>query len=103
MWWKLFLKSVLYVAKKPAVQQWARTQARKAVERMRRRTEKKAAIIYASVGLDPAPKPKLSTLVRTDRDILRPGMVVVQDGRALRVARLISSNVKETVYEAVDA
>jgi hypothetical protein len=101
--WNLLLKGLLAVTSNPAVQQWAKRQALRLVDKIRNRAELKIADLHATVGLDPAPKPKLSRMIRTEKDILHPGQVAIVDGKAFRVIRLISSSAKETIYEGIEA
>lgn len=101
--WRLILKVVLAVSGRPEVRAWAQRKARKAVERIRNRAESQTAKIADAAGLDPAPKPKLSRLIRTEKDVLKPGQTVIVEGAPFRIVRLISSSARETVYEAVEA
>jgi hypothetical protein len=101
--WKHIIKAVLTLSHNPAVQQWVRRRARIIIDRIRNRAEKRIAGLYEAAGLDPAPKPKLSRMIRTDKDILHPGQVAIVDGKAYRVVRLISSSAAETVYEGIEA
>ena len=103
MWWKWIVQAVMYLSKDPKVQAWARLQALNAINRLRRKNETLVASLYDAAKLDPAPKPKAGRLIRTERDILKPGQVAIVEGRSFRIVRLLSSNARETVYEAVEA
>ena len=100
--WKLILSGLLALSRNPAVQQWARRRARLVIDKIRNRAESRIASISAAAGLDPAPKAKLSRMIRMEQDTLHPGQVVIEGGKAYRIVRLISSNAHETVYEAVE-
>lgn len=101
--WKFILKGLLTASSNPAVRQWAQRKARKIIEAAALKANKQVAELSAAVGIDPGPKPKVATMIRTEKDILRPGQVAVVDGKAFRIIRLLSSNAKETVYEGVEA
>jgi hypothetical protein len=103
MWWKWVIKALLMLSQNPKAQAWARLKALKAINRIRSRTEQTTADLFDAAGLVPSPKPKMGRLIRTERDILKPGQVAVVEGKAYRVVRLISSHARETVYEAVEA
>lgn len=102
MFWKLVVKTVLALSKKPEVRQWAQRQARKAIDRVRNRAELRIANLYDAAGLEATPKPKLSQLVRMEKDIAHPGQVVIVGNKAIRILRLISSGSRETVYEGIE-
>lgn len=102
MFWKLVVRAALSLSKKPEVRQWAQRQARKAIDRVRNRAELRIAGLYDAAGLEATPKPKLSRLIRMEKDILHPGQVVIVDQKGYRVIRLISSGSSETVYEGIE-
>lgn len=101
--WKAILKAVVAVSARPEVRAWVQRRARKLIDKIRARAERRIGDLTAAAGLDPAPKPKLSRMIRTERDILHPGQVAVVDGKAYRIVRLLTSNARETVYEGVEA
>lgn len=100
--WKWVLRGLVALSQKPALRAWVQRKARIVADRIRHRAELRVAALYDSAGLD-VPKPKMTRLIRTEKDILRPGQVAVVDGKAFRVVRLVSSNARETAYEAVEA
>lgn len=100
--WKWIIRAALAVTSDPRVQQIARRQARRVIDKVRTRAEMRIARLYDAAGLEQTPKPKLSRLIRTEKDILRPGQIVIVDAKAYRVVRLLSSSAMETVYEGVE-
>lgn len=101
--WKWIIQAVLALSRNPKVQAWAKKKAVQAINSARQRGEQQAAALADVAGINPVPKPKVGRLIRTERDILKPGQVAIVDGKPYRVVRLLSSNAQETVYEAVEA
>lgn len=104
MWWKWVLRAVLAVSQNEAVRGWVRRRAKSLIDAARKRAEARIADFTAMADDDPpadaTPGAKVSVLVRTPKDTLRPGQVTLVDDRELRIIRLLSSNPTETVYEA---
>lgn len=105
MWWKWILRGVLAISSNPAVQQWARRQAAKLIERAIQDHAQNIADLHAAVGLEvprapEPPRPHVVKMIRTQQDTLKPGMVVVVDGTPFQIRRLLTVSPKEATYEA---
>lgn len=98
--WKWILKAVAAASSDPRVQAWVKRKARDLASRVRINAEKKIAGLHETAGI-PTAVVKLTQLVKTDKDVLRPGQVAIVDGKAIRIVRLISSHATETIYEGV--
>jgi hypothetical protein len=110
MWWKWIIQAVLALSQNPKVKAWAKAKALEAVSNLTIKSDRQAAELLDVVGLKTVaasieasvPKPKMGRLIRTERDVLKRDQVAMVDGKSYRVTRLLTSNAKETVYEAIE-
>ena len=89
---------VLRAAVAVGLDKWAKKKAVAVAAKLRAKAIQKADGILESVGTKVAPAG--SIIVREDRDTLRPGSVVVRDGRSYRVTSLLMVNKLGAFYEA---
>lgn len=96
--WKFIIKAAVRVGKSD----WAKKQAGKLIHKLRRRLEVKLKDIAdaADIKLPSPPVMRQGRLVSMSRDSLKPGQQILLDGQKLRITRLISHSVNETIYEA---
>jgi len=93
--WGWVLKAALAVG----LDKWAKKKAVQLAAKLKSRAVKKADAVLAAAG---AQLPATGTIiVREDKDIHRPGQVVVRDDRTYRVVKLLMVNKLGAFYEAV--
>lgn len=99
MWWKAALK----VAVMLGLDSWAKKKAVEIASKLRKRAANKADGILEAAGTKAiqASGAAGSIVVREERDVLRPGSVVVQNDRSYRVVKLLFANKLGAFYEAV--
>jgi hypothetical protein len=94
MWWKLVLQAAVAVG----LDKWAKRKAINLAAKIKSKATKKADMILETVGQKALSAS--SIIVREDRDMLRPGQVVVKDDRSYRVTKLLLVNKLGAFYEA---
>jgi hypothetical protein len=96
--WKWVLKAAIYAGKS----EWARAAAKKVIERLRRRLDRKLQAVAdaAGIAVPPVDEIRQGRIVRARSDIFKPGQVVLVAGERFRISRLLSHSATETVYEA---
>lgn len=92
--WGWVLKAAVAVG----LDRWAKRKAVEVAGKLRSRARNKADAILEAVGTKVAPPG--SIVIREDRDILRPGMVVVRDSVSFRITKLLLVNRAGAFYEA---
>lgn len=96
--WTLIIKLAVRFGKT----EWAKGFARATIERLRREMEVRLKGIAdaADIKLPPPPAMRSGRLVSMRTDSLKPGQQILLDNQKLRITRLISHSVNETIYEA---
>ena len=102
--WRWIFAVVLKVARRPAVQSWARTKAKQLIDKGRARVEARTKALADSVGIAVPKLPpdtfRVSRIIRTHTESLKPGNVLQIEGESFRITRLIWASAKEVIYEA---
>lgn len=94
MWWKWVLKAAIALG----FDDWAEKKAIELAVMLKVRVEKRVDQVLAAVSKKV--EPEGVTIIRRDRDDLRPGSVIVQNDVSYRVVRLVKANSLGAFYEA---
>lgn len=104
--WKWILRGVLALSHNPDVQRWVRAKAKLLIGRARARVEARVKVLADAVGIavpDASANPstlRLSQVICTKTESLKPGNLVQLDGSTYRITRLLRASADECVYEA---
>lgn len=94
--WKLALS----LAIKFGLGDWAKRKAVELAGKLKKKATAKADGLLETVGEKIVKPPEGTIVIREDRDILRPGAVVIRDSKSYRVAKLLMVNKLGAFYEA---
>lgn len=93
--WGWVLKAAIAVG----LDKWAKRKAIELAAKLRKRAVAKADSILEAAGTKAMPVGTI--VVREDRDVLRPGSIVLRDSRSYRVVKLLMVNKLGAFYEAI--